>query len=317
MKQRDTFVDIAKGICILLIICIHTEVFGIIGMPLTFIAVPMFFFMSGFYDRSEKPIKEWIGKTIRRLLFPALVWLIVGNFYLRLLGYLKNGIIEPYVFDWYNPQGGNGPVWFLIALFYAKILTGSTIRLKMSKWIIALCSLCVGYIGATYEMPLLVDEGMAAFPLYYVGKITYPYLNVIMNRVWLDIMGGIVLVVFITTEYYYNVGPVKGLYNPCYLLAILGAMSVFFPILNISEKMKKNKFLAALGKRSLEIMLIHTLICHTFAVILNRIFVVGSYMWIGSFLVAYIFIVFLSYYIGVYIKNTSQLYFNTHMFDAF
>ena len=59
MGQRDNFVDVAKGIGILLIVCIHTEVFVVIGMPLTFIAVPVFFFMSGFYDRSEKPISKW------------------------------------------------------------------------------------------------------------------------------------------------------------------------------------------------------------------------------------------------------------------
>lgn len=42
MKERDKFVDIAKGIGILLIVCIHTEVFDVIGMPLAFIAVPVF-----------------------------------------------------------------------------------------------------------------------------------------------------------------------------------------------------------------------------------------------------------------------------------
>lgn len=30
MAIRDSYVDVAKGICILLVICIHTEVFGIL-----------------------------------------------------------------------------------------------------------------------------------------------------------------------------------------------------------------------------------------------------------------------------------------------
>ena len=53
-RKRDTYVDVAKGIGILLIISIHTEVFGVMGYPLSFIAVPVFFFMSGFYDRAER-----------------------------------------------------------------------------------------------------------------------------------------------------------------------------------------------------------------------------------------------------------------------
>ena len=35
MNNRDTYIDIAKGLCMMQIICIHTEVFGVIGMPLT------------------------------------------------------------------------------------------------------------------------------------------------------------------------------------------------------------------------------------------------------------------------------------------
>ena len=72
MKNRDTYVDIAKGICILLVVCIHSEVFGVIGMPLMFIAVPMFFFMSGFYDRPNLPLKSFVRKNVRTLILPAI-----------------------------------------------------------------------------------------------------------------------------------------------------------------------------------------------------------------------------------------------------
>lgn len=89
--KRDAYIDIAKGICMLLIICIHAEVFGVIGMPLTFIAVPMFFFMSGFYDRSEKPLNSWLIKSLRTLILPAVVWTIVGRGYGMVLKYIKSG----------------------------------------------------------------------------------------------------------------------------------------------------------------------------------------------------------------------------------
>lgn len=69
MKQRDTYVDVAKGIGIMLIVSIHTEVFGVMGYPLSFIAVPVFFLMSGFYDRSERNIGQWFPKSLRTLIF--------------------------------------------------------------------------------------------------------------------------------------------------------------------------------------------------------------------------------------------------------
>lgn len=131
MTERDLYVDVAKGICMLLIICIHTEVFQVIGMPLTFIAVPMFFFMSGFYDRSGKPFNSWFPKSLRTLILPAIVWCVVGKAYSECLTFVKDRQFSPVAFDWFNPCEGNGPAWFLFALIYAKIISwGGGICLK-------------------------------------------------------------------------------------------------------------------------------------------------------------------------------------------
>jgi fucose 4-O-acetylase-like acetyltransferase len=62
--MRDTYVDVAKGVLILLIVSIHAEVFSVIGTPFSFIAVPMFFFMSGFYDHKHS-IKTTLKKNLR------------------------------------------------------------------------------------------------------------------------------------------------------------------------------------------------------------------------------------------------------------
>ena len=303
MKQRDVYVDVAKGICMLLIICIHTEVFGVLGMRFTFIAVPMFFFMSGFYDRSEKSMNEWLPKTANRLIRPAVIWIIIGNLFLKGLSYIRTGVVEPYVFDGMNPQYGNGPAWFLIALLYVKIIIGCMVRTKLPPIVLFVCCLAIGYIGATYEMPMLIDEGMDALPLYYAGKLLFPHLRNIMNKLLVNIIGLGVLVVFMTTHYYYNVGPGNGLYYPYYLLAIMGAILVFISILTLSKMLGNVKPLIALGERTLEVMLIHTLICHVTAVSLNRLFVVGSGIWICSFLIGYVFIFFVSYYLGVLLKK--------------
>lgn len=88
-----------------------------------------------------------------------------------------------------NPQNGNGPVWFLIALLYAKIITGCMVRSNLPKFVLFVCSFVIGYIGATYQMPLLIDEGMAALPLYYTGMLAFPYLGDIMKKWWVNIIG--------------------------------------------------------------------------------------------------------------------------------
>lgn len=90
IRNRDTYVDVAKGIGIMLIICIHTEVFCVIGNPLSFIAVPVFFLMSGFYDRAERNFGQWFPKSLRTLILPAVVWILIATAF-RLCERLKLG----------------------------------------------------------------------------------------------------------------------------------------------------------------------------------------------------------------------------------
>lgn len=140
-KTRDEYVDVAKGLCILLVVCIHTEVFGVIGRPYTFIAVPMFFFLSGFYDRSERSFKSVTVKSMRTLLLPGIIWLIIGSAYRALLSYANRGSFT-FANTIYEPFEGNGAVWFLFALFYAKMVLGLLLKLKVPKWCIS--AICIG-----------------------------------------------------------------------------------------------------------------------------------------------------------------------------
>lgn len=301
-NQRDTFIDIAKGLCMLLIICIHTEVFGILGMPLTFIAVPMFFFMSGFYDRSERSWSLWIKNSARTLLLPAFIWCVIGVLYLNLLSYLKSGVVD-FVFDIYSPCHYDGPAWFLLSLFYTKVIIGCIIRLRLHKYLLLVLCFGIGYLGSAYQMPLNIDEALAAVPLYYCGKLVYPKLREIINNKCVIMLGLLVLMVFVFTPYYYNIGPSNPLFYPYYLLSIAGVFFVFFFLLYISNLFENVRFLQTYGKRTLGIMLIHSLMCHTTAVILNRIFNKGEPFWIISFLVAYVIIVVLSYFLTIVIEK--------------
>lgn len=303
MKQRDEYVDVAKGICIMLIVCIHAEVFGVIGMPFTFIAVPMFFFMSGFYDRSSKPIEQWLGKSLISLILPAIIWISIGLIYSILLQSVK-GKIDPVSFDINNIATGNGPAWFLFALLYAKICTWAMLKTKLNSYVLLPLSFVVGYIGSTYQMPLFVDEGLASVPLYFTGKLVYPRIKEIYkNKLFL--LGGIVcLAVFLMHYVYYTIVPLgNGCYKPYYLLAILVTMMVFLPVLYLSEKLICLNILGKLGRRSLGIMLLHAPMCHTAAVILNRVFEKGTAVWVICFIIAYFIIIGVSYFFTLIIEN--------------
>lgn len=304
MRQRDKYVDIAKGIAILLIVCIHTEVFGVFGYPLAFIAVPIFFFMSGFYDRAERGIKVWLPRSLKTLIFPAFIWVVLVTLYVQFLGFFKDRSWGEFPFDWYNIVGKNGPAWFLFALLYAKVLTWGMLQLKLPKVLIGGASLVIGYIGMKINMPLLFDEGCAALPLYVSGKYLYSYMEKLLLSKSLLIVGMVALFAYCGNYTSFTIVPqANGVYAPFYILALLAMLLAFLPFIYVSGKLQGQKWLDSLGKHSLGIMLLHAPMCHTAAVVLNRVFDKGSLMWICSFLVAYVLIVFVAYKFSVLIER--------------
>ena len=303
-RKRDTYVDVAKAIGILLIVSIHTEVFGVMGYPLSFIAVPVFFFMSGFYDRAEKNIGQWFPKSLRTLILPAIIWILIVTTYGKLLGYVKDRSWGEIPFSLYNITGGNGPAWFLFALLYTKVLIWGLMKIKMPKFVLWGGSLLIGYAGMNINMPLLLDEGCAALPLYVTGKLSYPYLRKIMENKGLLVAGVIALCLYLWHLVSFTIVPQSnGNFAPYYLVALGLMLLCFVPFLFISEKLQNQKWLVSLGQHSLGIMLLHAPMCHTAAVILNRVFEPASLYWIVSFLIAYVCIVFVSYWGTVLIER--------------
>ena len=304
IKNRDNYVDVAKGIGIMLIVSIQTEVFGVMGYPQSFIAVPVFFFMSGFYDRAERNIGQWLPKSLRTLILPAIIWILIATAYGKILGYAKDRSWGENPFSLYNMTGGNGPAWFLFALLYAKVLTWGMIRIKLPKFVLWGGSLLIGYAGMNINMPLLFDEGCAALPFYVTGKLAYPYLREIMENKGLLVAGIIALCLYLWLLVSFMIVPQSnGNFAPYYLVALGLMLLCFVPFLFISEKLQNQKWLVSLGQHSLGIMLLHAPMCHTAAVILNRGCEPASLYWIVSFLIAYVCIVFVSYWGTVLIER--------------
>ena len=169
----------------LLVVRVHTEVFNVTHAPYPIIAVPLFFFLSGFYDNTDKPLSVWLPKTFKRLFLVGIIWVAISFAYVSVLHYLKERTFVVN-FSWESPLIGGGVTWFLFALFYAKCFTWLISQIHISKWIVLpILILTGGWISQT-NLPLLLDEGIAALPFYYAGKVAYPFIK----SNWNSIMGG-------------------------------------------------------------------------------------------------------------------------------
>ena len=302
-KQRDEFVDIAKGIAMLLVVRVHTEVFNVIHAPYPIIAVPLFFFLSGFFDNTDKPLSVWLPKTFKRLFLVGIIWVAISFAYVSVLHYLKERTFVVN-FSLESPLIGGGVTWFLFALFYAKCFTWLISQIHISKWIVLpILILTGGWISQT-NLPLLLDEGIAALPFYYAGKVAYPFIKSNWNSIkWVGIIGiGCMLLMPMkwfpwVLVSYANKSPL--LYPVFFLMTVCS----FASILWIARILKCQKWLANFGTQTLGILVLHPLMLHTCAITFNRVLVKGSILWDVVFICAYIIVCFACYYLSLWISK--------------
>lgn len=301
-KQRDTFVDVAKGIAMLLVVRIHTEVFGSIHAPYPIIAVPLFFFLSGFYDNTDKPLKVWLPKAFRSLFLTGIIWALITIFYSSLLNYLKDRTINLgrlYGMLW----TGGGVMWFLFALFWAKCGMWIVGKSRLPVWIALPLLLVWAVLVPRINLPLLLDEGIAALPFYYLGHVLYPWISKRQGGGLLLALIGMGCILLMPMSWFpwflvpYSADHPMLLYPLCFTMTVLS----FFPVLWIGNRLSEWKWLSAYGTQTLGILVLHPLMLHTCAVALNRLFVPGSVVWVAVFLMAYVLVCILSYYFSVWI----------------
>ena len=86
--------------------------------------------MSGFYDRPRLGFGEFLKKNWNRLLLPTLLWMVIAYIHKSILYYLGHGGFQ-FSISWTEPMFANGVAWFIIALFYAKLIIWGLSRLRL------------------------------------------------------------------------------------------------------------------------------------------------------------------------------------------
>ena len=158
-KKRIDWVDVAKGICMILVIISHAEEHFIPGqmatlkVPIYSFHMPLFFFASGFFsvkilgfERIKERLK-YIKNRSFRLMIP---YFIMGIIYIpaRLLmgGFANESYKMNEVWRILLGENPDGALWFLYALFVISVIAVCVVRKRNLPWILgiafvlALCS---------------------------------------------------------------------------------------------------------------------------------------------------------------------------------
>ena len=177
--KRVTWVDTAKGWGMLAIIVSHVMTGHPVSRWLYTFHVPLFFFLSGFLFRADRPWGDFLKGKLKRMLLPyfALALPIIpaeaalagsaAGFWER-FGELAVGVLV---------QRRLWPIWFLACLFLLEILAYWLLRAVKKPAVLALTAAIMGAAGALYAgagypaLPWNLDACFGVMPFFAAGYL--------------------------------------------------------------------------------------------------------------------------------------------------
>ena len=92
MSSRIEFIDLAKGICVLLVVVGHVGVN--IAIPgLENVRMPLYFILSGLFFKSYDGRKNFLIKKTNKILIPFLFFYLLGYFVFYIVNWIVPGLI--------------------------------------------------------------------------------------------------------------------------------------------------------------------------------------------------------------------------------
>lgn len=324
MKNRFDYVDIAKGLGIMLVIMGHIEhnYVPFCGS----VHIPLFFVLSGYVysleKGSERPFGKVAGKRALRLLIPYLIYnfVLYAKYILKMVlseGFNAKECVDAFLGFMYsasilyknvpsenNFNGfvfGNGPLWFLTAMAISSVIFyGINYFLLKHKFDIkklllssavliavswCLCTFLPVYLPWSFEMALLGT-------VFMQFGMCLRQRNVIENIIKKPYMliGNVVLFV-VLHAFNGSANLAIGVYGKSMIIYILLGMLSSIVVIYIAYLISKiellNKVLSYIGQNTLFILAFHMTIISIVIGVLNKLNLESLVEWWGLFIITF------------------------------
>lgn len=279
-QKRIEFIDLAKGICIISIVLGHCGIaFSIPGIS-NFI-MPAFFVLSGVFFKEYDNTKTFLVKKINSLLLPFLFFYFSAYIAFYMLKFYAPNLLITHakgfadIFN--NRQYFNGPIWFLISLFWSNIylyIINKTIKKDFLRIFVTILLGASGWImGQTGVFaPMFMDVALTTLPFfvagYYLKKtaLIYPNKYDKYNLLFIVILWIAAFLLsnysYIRISFHYNI--IEGTY--CYLASLIGTLLIIL----LCKKIKSLPFISYCGRYSIVLLCVHHLIYRPLMVLLPK-----------------------------------------------
>ena len=183
--QRIKYIDIYKGIGIILMIMGHIGFGYNFDFYIHAFNMPMFFFISG-YLYVLPNFKNLVKRKFNSLILPYLIFgllnLIICLFLIKnfnILNYFEN----MFSFNNYHCLEIAGALWFLTCLFFLNIIFSLIFKYFSIRETFLICILLVNLVYfIKIKLPLSIDSAIYMLPIFYMGymfkKISHKFSSI-------------------------------------------------------------------------------------------------------------------------------------------
>lgn len=284
--QRIEYIDLCKGICIILVVVEHVAHFyqvddNMLRVILRNFRMPLYFFLSGFFFKSYSGF-TFFRKKVNNLLVPFASFYLVTSVLLPILlmkafHYQMQWAI-PGTFMDYLPQCltkeefPNIAIWFLLCLLEVNILFFAIYKLCRGKSLIMLFPVSiVGAIGLYLSYAHInwwgyADSACTVLPFFFMGYVLKK------NPHWLDTLLTLSCVAFyciflvalsLNVDYRSNLIPNWWAY-------ITGASGVMI-VMSVGRYFRRIPGVSYLGRYSIIVLCTHALVYQSFHEVLCKV----------------------------------------------
>lgn len=266
-SQRIIWIDWGKAICMFLVILGHCHLRDEeITKYIYSFHMPFFFFVSGILCKNSIS-KETIIKDIKLLIIPYLTYGIITIIFHSALN--KEQTFEDTLITFQHLLFGNyyedGPIWFLLALFFCKQLfhifqiTKNFSSIYYTLIISSFFYIQVISIGAI-KLPYHIDSALSGFPFFILGNLlkNIPNLiNQLNKRFRLLLLTFLIVFTSFSSLNNGSIVMVNCMYGNNLLLYYLNAFLGIILIILIGGFLKENKLINLLSRGTIVTLGIH------------------------------------------------------------
>jgi fucose 4-O-acetylase-like acetyltransferase len=302
--QRFDYLDIAKGIGVLLVLFGHLLQYG--GKVSTFIFsfhMPLFYIISGmcFNPEKDSSFESFVIRRFKSLVIPYFLYCIVGLvFTCAIPGMMTDGMsIDAIANDVFYLAAPNifhvGQIWFLIDLFFVEIFGFTLNKLVFSKsnkkivsvitiLLLIYCGANTTWVSVRYfvlgRFPWMLDTAITATVFYVVGFLirrwgvakTLKRCNKALLSIFAIVLYGLLAHISINYLGWVNIANLMFnnlfLYYTCAFIGALATICISEAICGLTV----TKPLKILGRNSLFLFSIHSIFLELLAILATRVY---------------------------------------------